>query len=133
MIKSLFNRWTFPAFFWGLVILFLTSYPKITLPDIGISFEDKLGHLGIYFIFSFLLSRAFVKGDLRRLKNGVGKAIFLGALFAVFDEIHQIPIPGRTGDVLDVFADIIGILLAQIRSEERRVGKECRSRWSPYH
>ena len=24
-------------------------------------------------------------------------------------------------------------LLANYRSEERRVGKECRSRWSPYH
>ena len=23
--------------------------------------------------------------------------------------------------------------LKTIRSEERRVGKECRSRWSPYH
>src|SRR2546430_2891601 len=23
--------------------------------------------------------------------------------------------------------------VSQIRSEERRVGKECRSRWSPYH
>ena len=23
--------------------------------------------------------------------------------------------------------------LASDRSEERRVGKECRSRWSPYH
>src|SRR5256885_595574 len=23
--------------------------------------------------------------------------------------------------------------LARLRSEERRVGKECRSRWSPYH
>ena len=22
---------------------------------------------------------------------------------------------------------------ANLRSEERRVGKECRSRWSPYH
>ena len=22
---------------------------------------------------------------------------------------------------------------ARVRSEERRVGKECRSRWSPYH
>ena len=22
---------------------------------------------------------------------------------------------------------------SRIRSEERRVGKECRSRWSPYH
>ena len=26
---------------------------------------------------------------------------------------------------------IVGVLLS--RSEERRVGKECRSRWSPYH
>ena len=24
-------------------------------------------------------------------------------------------------------------LKGDIRSEERRVGKECRSRWSPYH
>ena len=24
-------------------------------------------------------------------------------------------------------------LYQQVRSEERRVGKECRSRWSPYH
>ena len=29
--------------------------------------------------------------------------------------------------------EVIGILLAKDRSEERRVGKECRSRWSPYH
>ena len=25
------------------------------------------------------------------------------------------------------------IKLVKTRSEERRVGKECRSRWSPYH
>ena len=25
------------------------------------------------------------------------------------------------------------IAVLQLRSEERRVGKECRSRWSPYH
>ena len=25
------------------------------------------------------------------------------------------------------------MVLCQARSEERRVGKECRSRWSPYH
>ena len=27
----------------------------------------------------------------------------------------------------------VGIARAEDRSEERRVGKECRSRWSPYH
>ena len=26
-----------------------------------------------------------------------------------------------------------GGITSRIRSEERRVGKECRSRWSPYH
>ena len=28
---------------------------------------------------------------------------------------------------------VIAMVLAVVRSEERRVGKECRSRWSPYH
>ena len=28
---------------------------------------------------------------------------------------------------------LAGVLLLALRSEERRVGKECRSRWSPYH
>ena len=29
--------------------------------------------------------------------------------------------------------EAIIITVAAVRSEERRVGKECRSRWSPYH
>ena len=28
---------------------------------------------------------------------------------------------------------LLFVLMAVWRSEERRVGKECRSRWSPYH
>ena len=28
---------------------------------------------------------------------------------------------------------VIKIVNEEMRSEERRVGKECRSRWSPYH
>ena len=30
-------------------------------------------------------------------------------------------------------SSLIAALLKTTRSEERRVGKECRSRWSPYH
>src|SRR3712207_3681269 len=30
-------------------------------------------------------------------------------------------------------ANIVGHTMQFHRSEERRVGKECRSRWSPYH
>src|SRR3712207_9293267 len=33
----------------------------------------------------------------------------------------------------DMTTDSLQLFLKDIRSEERRVGKECRSRWSPYH
>ena len=39
------------------------------------------------------------------------------------------------GDICETQAikNVFGAHARRIRSEERRVGKECRSRWSPYH
>ena len=39
---------------------------------------------------------------------------------------------GDLNNAIERFADLFGVE-AYSRSEERRVGKECRSRWSPYH
>src|SRR3712207_8277908 len=41
----------------------------------------------------------------------------------------------RTQKLLDLLQALLlrGELQNLLRSEERRVGKECRSRWSPYH
>ena len=39
----------------------------------------------------------------------------------------------RFGVFLFLLVVCIGIGIMFVRSEERRVGKECRSRWSPYH
>ena len=47
----------------------------------------------------------------------------------------------RFGQIFAVLVGIVsaaiigghGIMEVLLRSEERRVGKECRSRWSPYH
>ena len=48
---------------------------------------------------------------------------------AVFDELME-QAKLEEGDIL-----VVGCSSSEIasRSEERRVGKECRSRWSPYH
>ena len=35
--------------------------------------------------------------------------------------------------VVVVVVVLFSVFIHIIRSEERRVGKECRSRWSPYH
>ena len=34
---------------------------------------------------------------------------------------------------LELTLEDVGNAVGVSRSEERRVGKECRSRWSPYH
>ena len=47
---------------------------------------------------------------------------------ANFCNLHEVEIQGiADGEVAK------GIKAYNPRSEERRVGKECRSRWSPYH
>src|SRR3712207_3494530 len=56
----------------------------------------------------------------------------LGVAFA-----HLIPnedaAPAYTNAVFLPLIFISGVFYSAERSEERRVGKECRSRWSPYH
>src|SRR2546426_12344418 len=62
--------------------------------------------------------KAFTLGDARR---------------AAGDELGSIPYYKQATDLDPNFAMACARLGAVYRSEERRVGKECRSRWSPYH
>src|SRR2546426_12567794 len=71
----------------------------------------------------------YVKGlDERRVTSDASPT----DLERLFDE----PLP-ETGisveEILERFTSDIAPHAMQVRSEERRVGKECRSRWSPYH
>ena len=47
--------------------------------------------------------------------------------------IAQFVLPYKARLYILVLSGAIPLLLPLYRSEERRVGKECRSRWSPYH
>src|SRR5260370_42348240 len=53
----------------------------------------------------------------------------------LYEDLGFSPRGTAWNDVLEGFFDLEGRLPVNPdgRSEERRVGKECRSRWSPYH
>ena len=53
--------------------------------------------------------------------------------FKVLHGINMTCLPGEFVTILGSSGSGKTTLLKVIRSEERRVGKECRSRWSPYH
>src|SRR2546430_17366183 len=52
---------------------------------------------------------------------------------AIDNEGSSEKISGKYCYVLRLYGSLINGQKAVVRSEERRVGKECRSRWSPYH
>src|SRR2546426_2717955 len=66
---------------------------------------------------------------LRELGKGGGKVKMVG-----FDSGSQSVADLKNGDVQGlVVQNPVYMGYKSVRSEERRVGKECRSRWSPYH
>src|SRR5256884_4709858 len=60
------------------------------------------------------------------LMGGLGYAVQRGLLARTLDR-------GVLPPLLVTFGLSVIIQNLLLRSEERRVGKECRSRWSPYH
>ena len=95
-------------------------------------------------------------GALRVRATSVGEDSFLSRMASLIREAQgaKIPIQAFADRVTNRFVPVVFLLavlsgafwwvlyriygtsplpLATTRSEERRVGKECRSRWSPYH
>ena len=54
-------------------------------------------------------------------------------IYTSFDELPLMLTVTQVHDILGISQAGAYELVRSERSEERRVGKECRSRWSPYH
>src|SRR5260370_31778339 len=65
-----------------------------------------------------------VRADRPLLRRAGPARTWSGVLFTLAARLQRIVAAARRGG---------RILRSRTRSEERRVGKECRSRWSPYH
>ena len=61
-------------------------------------------------------------------RDGIGGTLFFG----VSDDREPIRLSDVQKDA-EAISRLIKERITPLRSEERRVGKECRSRWSPYH
>ena len=60
--------------------------------------------------------------------TNAGKSTILNRMVEQFGEL-----PDKTVMEKDMLFATLETSVRSVRSEERRVGKECRSRWSPYH
>lgn len=96
----------FPAGIYNGFIWFLSSAPIF----INISGFDKTAHIIEYSILGFLLSFGF-SISANNYNTKARYSIVFGAVLGAIDEIHQYYVPGRTMDIIDMFADITGIAM----------------------
>jgi VanZ family protein len=121
-----------PAIAWMLIIFLFSSQPgggsgalsrliMEYLAQIGIDFQAwfgehavwvirKIAHFSIYFILFSLLQ--WPLRTIRPWPKAGWLALFGTFLYACSDEFHQLFVPGRVGDLLDVLIDSSGGLAA---------------------
>ena len=97
-----------PALLWAGVIFGLSSISGAQIPGVPLPSADKIAHLGVYGIFGILCFRG-----LRATTNLSPRGLILaGSMIAfgygVSDEVHQIFVPGRSSEVGDLLADVVG-------------------------
>lgn len=70
----------------------------------------KIAHFSIYTLVGLLLMSFVSTYNLKENKR-IMISLGIGALYATSDEIHQLFVPGRSGQVSDVILDSMGVLL----------------------
>ena len=103
-----------PLIFYWLLILTLTSLPGYDLPDVKIN--DKIEHFLAFGGLGFLLHLSLrVQDKFIVLKKFPWLfTILIVACYAAFDELHQLFIPGRSCDINDWIADMIGVTIGVV-------------------
>ncbi len=97
-----------PVVFYAFVIFVLSAQPGKYIPELFPG-ADKLLHFLEYFPFGFLVLRAFVKGSNMAFgREALLMSIFVIMLYSLSDETHQLFVPGRQFDLIDMFFDTAG-------------------------
>ena len=110
-----------------------------TLDNIGIldaAIVAVLGYAVVFFGLILLMGVIIIMGKAFMAKDKKAAAAAPAAPVAAAPAAEPVPAPGTAGKLKlhDVEPKTAAMIMAIVaRSEERRVGKECRSRWSPYH
>lgn len=91
----------------GVIVGILRDSFSVDLADSFLSFlTRKAAHIIAYFILGLVIY-SIIKTYELTTKRAIFFSVIFAMLYAVFDEIHQLLVPGRSGEVRDIFIDTI--------------------------
>jgi VanZ family protein len=123
-MNNIIKSWL-PLILWAAIIFFFSSNPDpyrylpaawrstVPLPTVSNSslteWIGQLMHFLEYAVLSLLLFRALYKTSAASTKIPA-LVILISMLFALSDEIHQLFVPGRAFQGVDLLIDLLGVL-----------------------
>lgn len=104
---------------WGPLVAYMAAIFYVSdqsaPPTPGVAISDKVAHAIAYFGFGILAFRAVAGGLGAQVTAKRAMATMIIAVaYAVTDEVHQLFVPARNADHVDVLADTAGASLALI-------------------
>ena len=107
------RKYVFLALFGTLVEILVSSVPGNSLlgkASLGRQVITNLAHVPIYALLSFLWFKSLASTRSGKSYFVIKWSILVGlVVFAIFDEIHQSFVPGRSASFMDLTLDFIGI------------------------
>ena len=90
----------------SILIIIAVLIPGRNLPDVSIGGYDKLVHMGMFLMWALAVQYDFGARRLSRLVI----ILLSGIAFSALTEVVQIMVEGRSFDIYDMIADIVGLL-----------------------
>ena len=103
-----FLKYWFPVVLYCCIIFGVSAIPNVQVPQ-TVFISDKLVHMCEYAILAVLFARAIRHASQTEWFLLIWViAIFFVAFYGITDEFHQSYVAGRSSDLADWLADIIG-------------------------
>lgn len=112
-LRNKLGRWLLVLIWMG-IIFWLSGQPDLPHhPESGADIIlKKAGHMAEYAILAGLIWWACQERGGRLSGRVLVYALGLSGAYAISDEVHQLFVPGRSGQALDVALDILGAIVA---------------------
>ena len=95
----------------GVIVNIITNIFSIKNIDLITTIVRKCAHVTEYIILGILMLNCLKDYS---IKNVIIVSIMLCIIYSISDEVHQLFIEGRSGEVIDVFIDTIGIIIGNL-------------------
>ena len=92
------------------LMIFGSSFEGNSIPKSYIFTLDKLLHILEYYIFGTLLFFVFLSAS----KKPAIISLIIGIFYSFIDELYQSTVKGRDSSILDIVADITGLILGLV-------------------